>query len=463
MVRYTEHPTVNKRLVGGYYLFLCLIGFAILLGPTGSGIPITIVGDDGRYEHELAYPGMGTDSASCGVTGCHDDQWDYWNHTSHAKDLMFNGTHILDLGHSPKNMTYFNTTCAECHATGYDEADDSWDELGIGCLACHDGTSPYLAYDGEVCGDCHNPGYHANRNQYPDWELSKHADSLTDLRSSDHAATYCMHCQATESFIHQQNPGSLASFVNTSFAVDGDYNSIGCPACHSVHSNWSMIEGNAQLRANDANELCSLCHVGARHPNYQVWEDGPHDLAGVDCIDCHGYDTVYYREEGRGTLNHSFALVPELACGQEDCHDGDGQADWAINMMEMRAEAFDALTEEILADATALAAEVATYNATADANYTLTAAVQDAIDAAEDVVNLYTYDSSKGMHDGAETFTNLNEAHADLLNAKATFYKYSATGAATPAASMDMIIIIGGAAGGLVLGLVLGVLVGRRR
>ena len=459
MVRYTENQTVNKRLVAGYYLFLCLVGFAILLGPTGSGIPITLVGDDGRYEHELAAPGMGATSDTCGTTGCHDDSWDYWNHTAHSYDLGgYNGTHVLDL-HGPRNYTYFNTTCAPCHSTGYDEADDTWVELGVGCLACHDATSPYLSYNGEVCGDCHNPNYHANRNDYPDWELSKHADSLTDLRTSDHASDYCMHCQATEAFIHQQNPGSLASFVDTGFDVEGDYNSISCPACHSSHSNWSTVEGNAQLRANSALELCSLCHVGDRHPNYQIWEDGPHDLAGVECIDCHGYDTVFYRGSWRDTLNHSVVLDPDLACGQStDCHEG--QEDWAITMMETRVEAFDALTEEILAEADSLATGVETYNTTAGADIAVANAAQEVIDAAVDMVHLYQYDSSKGMHDGAETFTNLNEAYADLLNAKATFYQDSA---AAPAAPMDMVIIIGGAAGGLVLGLVLGVLVGRRR
>jgi formate-dependent nitrite reductase cytochrome c552 subunit len=372
---------------------------------------------------------------------------------------MFNGTHV-SLGHGWRDLASFNSSCAWCHATGIDN--ETWTEVGVGCLACHDGTSPYLSYDGEVCGDCHNPEHHETATSYPDWEASVHADSMTDLRTSDHASSSCMHCQATESFIHQQNPGDLASFVNTTFDVDGDYTSISCPACHSVHSNWSMVEGNGLLRANDATELCSLCHVGDHHPQYQVWEGGPHDLAGVECISCHGYQLIWSSHGGwTPVTNHTFALNATAACGQDGCHEGD-RADWAITMMEARADAYTALTGEIEDEATSLAALVDAYNVTTGANYSLSADVYEAIDAAELQVDIYNADKSMGMHDGAETFTTLNAVFADLLNAKAMFYKLSSTAAPT-GASMDMIIIIGGAAGGLVLGLVLGVLVGRRR
>jgi hypothetical protein len=459
LVYYTESPEVNKRMVAGYYLFLCLVGF-------GAGIPIALIGDDGRYEHDLASPSPGANNLTCGVSGCHEEQWDYWNQTGHpTHNWTWNGTHV-DYGHGIMNATYFNTTCAECHTTGYDSADDSWDEMGVTCLACHDTSEPYVTYDGEVCGSCHNPSYHANRNEYPEWQDSLHANSLTDLRTNPGAASFCMHCQATEAFIHQQNPGSLSDDVNTDFDVDGDYNSISCPACHAVHSNWSIVEGNAQIRAVNASELCGLCHVGSHHPHYEVWIGGTHNLAGVECTDCHGYSLIFYRGSLRSDLNHTFAIDPDIACGQArdadelGCHEG--METWALGQLEMRGEAFDALTEEILEDAEALAAEVATYNATAGANITLANLAQDAVDNAEDVVHYYQADSSRGFHDGAETFHALNEAHAALLNAKATFYRGSAPAGGFTLGG-DTLTLVGLGVGGIVVGLVLGVLVGRRR
>ncbi len=454
MVYYTDAPEYNKRIVAGYYLFLCLIGFAIFLGPTGSGIPITLIGDDNRYEHDLASPGVQYDVDDCRT--CHEDQFDYWNDTAHpTHDLTFNGTHVIGL-HGERNATYFNETCAPCHATGYDSTDDSWDSLGVDCFACHDTSAPYVTYDGEVCGTCHYPGYHANQNPYPDWELSIHANSMTDLRSSDHAASYCMHCQATESFIHQQNPGSLSTDVSTDFDVDGDYNSISCPACHSVHGNWSS--NDAQIRAANATELCGLCHVGTHHPHYEVWIGGSHDLAGVECTDCHGYQLIFYRGSWRGTLNHTFAIDPDVACGQsEDCHEG--METWALGQLEMRGDAFDALVDEITEVAEALEAEVALYNVTG-ANVTLANLVQDAVDDAMDAVHYYGYDSSKGFHDGAETFTALNDVYADMLEAKATFYLNKAPAGILGGDTL-MLALLGG--GGIVVGLVLGLLLGKRQ
>ncbi|MFX1368563.1 MAG: ammonia-forming cytochrome c nitrite reductase subunit c552 [Promethearchaeota archaeon] len=466
MVYYTNVPEVNKRMVAGYYLFLCLVGFSILLGPTGSGIPITLIGDDRRYNHEFASPSPGATNLTCGQTGCHEDQWEIWNQTGHAEwnEMEFNGTHVIGLGHSDHNITYFNETCAECHTTGYDPVDDSWDELGVTCLACHNVTEPYVTYDGEVCGGCHNPAYHATRNEYPEWQDSLHANSLTDLRTSSHASSACMHCMSAEAFIHQQNPGSLSSDVDTGFNPTGAYSSISCPACHAVHSNWSLVEGSVQIRAVNNSELCGLCHVGTHHPHYEVWIGGTHNLAGVECTDCHGYSLIFYRGSWRADTNHTFAVDPDIACGQardEDelaCHDG--METWALGQLEMRHDAFEALTDEILDEAETLAEEVDTYNTTAGADIAVANAMQDAIDDAESVVDYYMADGSMGFHDGAQTFEALNEAYAALLDAKATFYEAKAIPAGP---GLDMILLIGGAGGGIVLGLVLGILVGRRR
>jgi len=483
MVYYSEIPEINKRMVAGYYLFLCLIGFAILLGPTGSGIPITLVGGPEKYEHdiELAWPSPGVDNLTCG--GCHTEEWDYWNETGHADEgyeQVFNGTHIIGL-HGERNATYYNTTCAPCHATGYNVTTNTWDNLGVTCLACHDITQPYVTYDGAVCGNCHNPSYHATRNEYPEWQNSAHVNSLTDLRTSTHASSDCMHCMSAEAFIHQQNPGSLSNYgdstVDLGFDPAGNYSAISCPACHAVHANWSAVEGNAQIRAVNTSELCGLCHNGARHPQYEVWIGGSHNLAGVKCTDCHGYSLIFYRGAWQRDLNHTFALDPDIACGQArdvdelGCHEG--MDTWALGQLEMRHDAFLALTQEISAEASAMDAVVATYNATEGADVAAANAMQAAIDEAETVVGYYGYDGSEGFHDGTEVFAELNAVYADLLSAKATFYQTTAEGATVTVTNTvtttvtivggDMLLIVGGSVGGIVIGLVLGVLVGRRR
>jgi formate-dependent nitrite reductase cytochrome c552 subunit len=213
------------------------------------------------------------------------------------------------------------------------------------------------------------------------------------------------------------------------------------------------------IRAINATELCGLCHVGSHHPTYTVWIGGPHDLAGVECIDCHGYDLT---PGLNAFLNHTFSVDPDVACGQsDDCHNG--TVEWALNQLEEIQTSFEHLVEELETEAAALGVIVGAYNLTADANHTLANYVLDAIDEAVEVAHYYGYDGSEGFHDPPETFDAVNEAFRDLLNAKAYFYENMPALATGGGISTDTLIIVGGAAGGIVVGLLLGVLVGRRR
>jgi len=421
---------VKNRWCTTYYLFLCLIGFAILLGPTGSGIPITLLGDRLAEEHDLSSPNLGDDCALC-----HPDEFDYWNATGHATHVTSNSTYVFIGTHAEREWAEFNATCAQCHATNWDNATDSHDGLGIQCGSCHDLTSPYYDVSGDDCASCHVG--HGN-GVVDDW-------SLTDLRTSSHAGSSCMHCMSTEGFIDQESD----------FDPTGDYNPLTCPACHSSHSAFSANPG--QIRAVNATELCGICHVGDHHPTATVWRGGPHDLADVECIDCHGWQPGSY---GSAYINHTFAVNLDEACGQStECHEG--HEEWAINQLEEINDAFHDLVLELETEATAFEDIVEAYNLTAGANHTLANYVLDEIDTAVGVAHYYDYDGSGGFHDPMETFDAVNGAFRDLLDAKAFYY----ANLPAPAAgfSADTLIIVGGAAGGIVVGLLLGVLVGRRR
>ena len=451
MVYYTdETPGVNKRAVAGYYLFLCLIGFAILLGPTGSGIPINIFSDRVREAHELATPDM-ENGVSCLDGGCHSTTWDYWNDTAHAGHLVeYNETSGTITVNGARERTYleWNATCAECHAIGWTEArnatdyPNTHDGFGTTCLTCHDTSTPYYTVDGSSCATCH---IHDGHGGLDGWTESAHANSLTDLRGSDHAGSDCMHCMSVEGFLDQ----------DAELDPTGDYNAITCPACHSVHSEYSA--NPYQIRADNSTELCGLCHTESRHPTYDVWKEGAHDLTGVvECTSCHGF-----QQGGHGpTMNHTFAVFPDDSCGQgPECHEG--QEDWAINQLEEIQSAFDDLVEDFETEAAAFETIVLAYNATVGADLTLVTDVLDIVDTASTTVGYYVYDGSSGFHDPMETFDALNSAFRDLLDAKAYYYE----NLPAPAAgfSADTLIIVAGAAGGIVVGLLLGVLVGRRR
>ncbi|MFW9891811.1 MAG: multiheme c-type cytochrome [Candidatus Thorarchaeota archaeon] len=451
MVYYTdETPGVNKRLVAGYYLFLCLIGFAILLGPTGSGIPITIFSDRVREAHELADPSYGN---GCLDGTCHNEEWTYWNQTTHSGYLIEydpDSDTITVNGHRNRTMTEFNASCAQCHAIGWTpernvtDWPNTHDGFGTNCFTCHDATSPYYSVNGSNCASCH---IHEGHGGLDGWTESAHANSLTDLRGSSHAGSECMHCMSVEGFLDQDADLDPA----------GPYNPLTCPACHSVHS--ADIANPAMIRAVNATELCGLCHTGSRHGTYDVWKGGPHDLTGiVECTSCHGF-----REGDHGPeMNHTFSVLPEDACNQTACHEG--QLDWALTQMEEIQSSFDALVTDFTTEADAFETIVMEYNATADADYELVDYVLGIVDDASTTVGYYGYDGSSGFHDPMETFDALNGAFRDLLDAKAYFYENMPEPTTpTPVGGFDTLIVVGGAAGGIVVGLLLGVLVGRRR
>lgn len=273
---------------------------------------------------------------------------------------------------------------------------------------------------------------------------------------------------STEGFIDQEGDYDPA----------GAFNPIGCPACHAVHSD-EYDDSPVDLRAENATQLCAQCHVGSRHTTYNIWYGGAHHLAGVECTDCHGYDLTNRSDTSTDFLNHTFHVDPEIACGQPDngCHEG--MEEWALNQLEMIQSSFDALVEEIYDEADALRTIVETYNETDGADHDLVAEVVDIIDDVESIVGQQEGDLSGGFHDSSGIMASLNEAYADLLNAKAYFYENTPADTVTVTETETVtvtvtaggtlfgldanLVLIGGAVGGIVIGLILGVLVGRRQ
>jgi hypothetical protein len=162
-------------------------------------------------------------------------------------------------------------------------------------------------------------------------------------------------------------------------------------------------------------------------------------------------------------MDHTFTVEPADACGQttdeSDCHSG--SVAWALNQLEEITSSFDALVTDFETEAAAFETIVLAYNATAGADYELVDHVLGIVDDASGIVTYWGYDGSSGFHDPMGAFEALNGAFRDLLDAEA--YYYENLPAPPPVGGFDTLILVGGAAGGIVVGLLLGVLVGRRR
>ncbi|MDF1541084.1 MAG: ammonia-forming cytochrome c nitrite reductase subunit c552, partial [Candidatus Thorarchaeota archaeon] len=216
-------------------------------------------------------------------------------------------------------------------------------------------------------------------------------------------------------------------------------------------------------------ELCILCHQGL-----YIWYGGSHNLAGVECVNCHGFDYAVEGDNSTYFLNHTFVVDPELACGQsEDCHLW--TEEWAKNQLDTIGNTFDALVDEIRAEATSFETIISTYNATAGANTTHANYVQGIIDEVVGLVDDLDGDGSHGFHNPAAFTAKLNDAYQDLLDAKTYFYEYLPpvtidNGSTITETVTEFVTIPGGSqlmlaaalSGGLLIGILVGVILGRR-
>jgi len=170
MVRYSN-ISQEKKWVFGYYLFLCIAGFSLVLGSPGPAIPIPL-GDAIDKRICLSSPGMGGgDITNCGNGPCHPAEYNAWLMTGHATHIVeINATHVQIGGDMIVSYTVFDAECAQCHTSGYNNVTGSYDDIGVDCRACH--YSSWLEwsdYSGALCSNCHNPSAPMDSHQYVVW------------------------------------------------------------------------------------------------------------------------------------------------------------------------------------------------------------------------------------------------------------------------------------------------------
>ncbi|MHA2020773.1 MAG: ammonia-forming cytochrome c nitrite reductase subunit c552 [Candidatus Thorarchaeota archaeon] len=483
MVQYADIPE-RQRWIFGYYLILCLAGFSMVLGSPGPAIPI-VLGDTMSGDSCLASPGMGGGGiGNCGNgANCHSAEVNAWSTTGHATHIVeINATHVRIGGDINVSYVVFDAECAACHTSGYNDVTGSYDAIGVDCRACHDSSWPeWSDYSGALCSSCHNPKAPEGPHPHLEWRNTAHANSLSDLRASDLPSSECMYCHSTEAFVYYRNPDFISiqsPAVNTSFPVNGAYSTITCPACHSVHTNWSSSP--AMIRAENSTELCRICHSGPDQPMYDIWMGSSHQLAGVECVDCHGY---YVQSDGHGFMNHTFNVNSQEVCGQSEfCHEG--METYVLGQLEIIHDTYEALTLEILSLADTVENQAAEYEASQDANATVISIAHSTITEARNVVESFNEDRSRGLHDWREMSDSLNAVHRALLQARAAIFEAESivhdlisgeidvtTHTMTVTRHIDPppaplgqseLNFVGGAVGGFMAALIIGIIVGRK-
>ncbi|MFJ2689297.1 multiheme c-type cytochrome [Pseudomonas sp. NPDC087336] len=273
-----------------------------------------------------------------------DTQKQRWFHLYPGQGVTFK-----DPLHWSKPSQNANFMCVECHTTGYkrnfDAAkntfDSQWNNLGVGCQACHGPASNHLQWTAKK-GDLTHSGF---------------AVDLKDKNATVEIET-CARCHSRRAplgdgftvgkrLMDDYLPSALTRelyaldgkikdevFEHGSFAQSKMFDKgVRCSNCHNPHSSELKAPGNG---------VCLQCHntagktsvegvdgKGLQAKNYDSIEHTRHTMGqpGSQCIDCHMPGKFYMGNDFRH--DHSFSIPnPERAqkLGTPDacltCHQG---------------------------------------------------------------------------------------------------------------------------------------------
>jgi predicted CXXCH cytochrome family protein len=229
----------------------------------------------------------------------------------------------------------WNSRCAACHSTSVvrnytpetNRYDTRWQELNVGCEACHGPGSHHLAWAG-------------GRDSLPDKGLLTQvakawAPADGKLPIPQHATAtmsgqlqVCAGCHSRRAELQQTDPVagffdnySLSPLLESLYYADGQMqeevyetgsflqsrmhqNQVSCSNCHEPHSGQLRVKGNG---------LCLQCHEPRK---FQRKEHFFHevDSPGAQCVNCHMPQRTYMGVDVR--RDHSFRIPDPVASVQ---------------------------------------------------------------------------------------------------------------------------------------------------
>lgn len=382
--------------------FFLFYWFAIMFLGTGFavGLGTTVLNPKYKFDAITAHPVLAEPWHPEDCTDCHASQVEKWNETAHSESArQANATHVEIAGVMNVTQATFDSSCGHCMATGWDNSTNTvtyWD-LAVTCASCHE-TLGETNHTASNCGKCHTGDHHP---QYPDYNMSDHKDSYSDLLGSSHAGDSCLHCMSGQ------------GIYNSSVALNDPFlTGVTCATCHDPHDATNEL----QLREDDITELCGECHgTSERHTTYEMYTATGNKHNSLDCTDCHGYQL----HDGEAQVNHTWTVTMD-SCTH--CHSSQNTTRWA-KMEQIQGNISELLTKfgTQLTNVTAKVDEAnttyGTSNTAVNESYTL-------IDEAKGLILFVESDMSLGFHNPtlAEekvklALTKLNEAYVKAAGA----------------------------------------------
>jgi len=191
--------------------------------------------------------------------------------------------------------------CVACHTTGFNPADQSWVETGVGCEAWHGPGSEHMSASTEnkkttvvmlsqlpkdrqmmVCGRCHSLGTDPSKNHpFPvmwDKDASGNLTNPKDFRPGDDLNQAFLQDKPTRPGQNQQYSELLLS---KHYAAGNT-----CTTCHEPHKDTGQ---DHQLKKAE-NDLCLDCH---KDKIKDLATHQPNAPANAKCGDCHMPDGMH--------------------------------------------------------------------------------------------------------------------------------------------------------------------------
>lgn len=255
----------------------------------------------------------------------------------------------------------WNSRCAFCHSTNLQRKysaeanryDTSWQELNVGCEACHGPGSQHVAWAG---GRHELPLKGFAQDIRPIWapEAGKRAIPQQAGPTMSAQLQTCAACHSRRGELQPTIPTagfldnfSLGPLLDGRYFPDGQMreevyevgsfmqsrmhaNQVSCTNCHEPHSGDLRATGNA---------LCLQCHQPQQFQTPQHLLHDPRS-AGGQCVNCHMPQQTYMGVDTR--RDHSFRVPDPLAsvrfgvpnaCTQ--CH-SNRDARWAADILARR-------------------------------------------------------------------------------------------------------------------------------
>ncbi len=193
----------------------------------------------------------------------------------------------------------FADSCLDCHRDKTPGAVGYWEKSAhnptVGCAACHGDDhnkidSGEARVDTKICGRCHAEALQQHESSRHGMGLHSGWGCTRNL--PDRPKSECRFC-------HEEGSAVPISEVECSrfLKQTPEMGALGCNRCHEVESSCATCHSShaTDLRIARDPAICSKCHMGPDHPQWEMWQTSQHGILfnsarpemGVTCQDCH--------------------------------------------------------------------------------------------------------------------------------------------------------------------------------